>query len=79
MNEKYEVIGIGEHVERVSKAGRPYSGRNLYCSYESPRVTGFACTSVWIPSSVILPNLSVGDVVLFSYNRFGTITAVIPA
>lgn len=68
MFEILEVLGY-EHVQYVNKSGRQVIGMRLYLVYDSDRVTGSGCESVWISGDLTPPAL--GSKVRLMYNRFG--------
>lgn len=81
--EVFKVIGT-EHKSYVSKrTGKPTEGYNLYTTQvfeEKPKdLIGDACCSFWIrPENMPEKALKVGDVVAFTYNRFGQVESVEP-
>lgn len=76
VNDTYEVVGI-RRAERTSKqTGKPYSGINLYCTYESPSIDGLGVENFFAMADRVPPGIRIGSIVRPLYNRWGKIESI---
>lgn len=73
----YKILGI-QSVDYTNKSGNRVSGVRLHCTYEDKRVTGYAVESIFVSSSVSTDKFEVGDEIDVLYNKYGSVSRVIP-
>lgn len=58
------------------KTGNTYPAANLYCTEERRNVVGYAAFDLFVRAEVVPDDLSVGDEIHCTYNRFGGVETV---
>lgn len=70
-----KIIGIAQ--SNFEKDGTTFKGYSLYHTYSRDKVEGLACGREWVKASVFEESpCSVGDEVMFRYNRYGKIDSI---
>lgn len=71
----YEIVGM-EKVDYINKEGKHIQGHNLYCVFDHTDIEGMGCENFYVPVSIDVSSIKVGDKVSFFCNRFGTVRFV---
>ena len=77
MNDVFQVVGF-QRVSGTSKnTGNPYSGYQIFLTYQSPKVSGYGSERVYIGDQALngfVPEL--GQRVELRYNRWGNVSEI---
>lgn len=75
-----KIIGFAEN-SFTAKDGTLVNGMNIYCSYESDRISGVGCERIYVPMSRLEKGgyyPSLGDSIEVMYNKYGKVVGIRP-
>lgn len=71
-----KVIGMRKFEYTSKKTGNTFPAANLYVTEERNNVVGLSCFDIFVRAELVPPELTVGDEVRCSYNRFGRVESI---
>lgn len=71
-----KVIGMRKFEYTSKKTGKTFPAADLYVTEQRNNVVGLSCFDLFVRAELVPPDLTVGDDISCSYNRFGTVEEI---